>query len=223
MTAYFRQPSPDHRFYRQQREPLDKGSRLWEKSFLCRALVKVVKKGKWASSEEEQLRALWSGTNEEEHCTPRTRLANQSQSGQLILNGSPIEPSVLENLTSGPPLKLPGLVPNLPFIQHCYNRNTHSSTGRSAFSVCYGFQPKAPMDLVADGSDDGCVLNPVSAAAHLLSPREAAEQLRAVSFLENGGTMGRLLILWRKRRGNRSKGTTETEPIISSRWEIDCG
>lgn len=64
--------------------------------------------------------------------TAPPRLANQSQSGQLILNGSPIEPSVLENLTSGPPLKLklPGLVPNLPFIQHCYNRSTHSSTGR---------------------------------------------------------------------------------------------
>ena len=75
------------------------------------------------------------------------------------------------------------------------------------------------MDLVADGSDDGCVLNPVSGT----SPREAAEQLRAVSFLENGGTTGRLLILWRKRRGNRSKGTTDTEPIISSRWEIYCG
>jgi len=132
-----------------------------KKSFLCRALVKVVKKGKWASSEQEQCWALWSltGTNEEEHSTLRTRLANQSQSGQLLLNGSPIEPSVLQNLTSGPPLKLPGLVPNQPFIQHCYNLRTHSSTGRSAFSVCYGFQP---MDLVADGSDDGCVLNPVS-------------------------------------------------------------
>ena len=47
------------------------------------------------------------------------------------------------------------------------------------------------------------------------SPREAAEQQRAVSLLENGGTAGRLLILWRKRRGSRSKGTTDTEPIIS--------
>lgn len=46
------------------------------------------------------------------------------------------------------------------------------------------------MDLVADGSDDGCVLNPVSGT----SPREAAEQLRAVSFLGNAGTTDRLLI-----------------------------
>lgn len=46
------------------------------------------------------------------------------------------------------------------------------------------------MDLVADGSDDGCVLNPVSGT----SPREAAEQQRAVSFLGNAGTTDRLLI-----------------------------
>ncbi|WOL04440.1 cytochrome c oxidase subunit 1 [Canna indica] len=43
--------------------------------------------------------------------------------------------------------------------------------------------PRAPIDLVAYGSDDGCVLNPVSGT----SPREATEQLRAVSFLENAG------------------------------------
>ncbi|MCE2056162.1 hypothetical protein HAX54_044137 [Datura stramonium] len=123
------------------RRPLDKGSRLWEKSFLCRALVKVVKRasGQVASRSSVGLPGR-AGTNEEEHSTLRTRLANQSKSGQLLLNGV-CEPSVLQNRTSGPPLKLPGLVPNQPFIQHCYNRSTHSSTGRSAFSVCYGFQP----------------------------------------------------------------------------------
>ncbi|KAJ4953419.1 hypothetical protein NE237_030251 [Protea cynaroides] len=42
----------------------------------------------------------------------------------------------------------------------------------------------APIDLVADSSNNGCVLNPVCCT----SPREEAEQLRAISFLENGGT-----------------------------------
>jgi len=48
MTAYFKQPSPDHRFYRQQRQPLDKGSRLWEKIIPLPGASQtfVVKKGK---------------------------------------------------------------------------------------------------------------------------------------------------------------------------------
>ena len=45
MTANFRQPSPDHRFYRQQREPLDKGSRLWEKIIPLPGASQSSKKG----------------------------------------------------------------------------------------------------------------------------------------------------------------------------------
>lgn len=58
--------------------------------------------------------------------TPRTRLANQSQSGQLILNGSPIEPSVLENLRSGPPL-----ISSYPvWFQTCRSFNTATTGAR---------------------------------------------------------------------------------------------
>ena len=42
MTAYFRQPSPDHRFSRQQ---LDKGSRLWEKRIPLPGASQSSKKG----------------------------------------------------------------------------------------------------------------------------------------------------------------------------------
>ncbi|MCE5165935.1 hypothetical protein HAX54_013253, partial [Datura stramonium] len=51
-----------------------------------------------------------------------------------------LEPKTSPNRTSQSPLKLSNLVPNQPLIQHCYNRSTHSSTSRSSFSVCYGFQ-----------------------------------------------------------------------------------
>ena len=37
----------------------------------------------------------------------------------------------------------------LPYIQHSYNRAQHSSTGKSPFEICYGFQPLAPIDLIS--------------------------------------------------------------------------
>jgi hypothetical protein len=36
---------------------------------------------------------------------------------------------------------------NLPYVQHSYNRDLHSSIGHSPFKVCLGFQPLAPMDI----------------------------------------------------------------------------
>ena len=38
---------------------------------------------------------------------------------------------------------------NLPYIQHSYNRAQHSSTGKSPFEICYGFQPLMPIDLIS--------------------------------------------------------------------------
>ena len=41
---------------------------------------------------------------------------------------------------------------NLPYIQHNYNRAQHSSTGKSQFEICYGFQPSTPIDLISSST-----------------------------------------------------------------------
>ena len=37
----------------------------------------------------------------------------------------------------------------LPYIKHIYNRAQHIETGKSSFSLCFGFQPSVPIDLVS--------------------------------------------------------------------------
>lgn len=44
---------------------------------------------------------------------------------------------------------------NLPYIQYCYNRAVHGSSGKSPFEVCYGFIPNSPFDIVLSGSAVG--------------------------------------------------------------------
>lgn len=125
---------------------------------------------------------LWSltGANEEDpHLLFLIGLSKSKRPAYLewVTNGSNVE-----NLRSGPRV-------NKPAVHSILRKPEHAFVDRQKCFFSW-FQPKAPIDLVAYGSDDGCVLNPVSGT----SPREAAEQLRAVSFLENAGTTGRLLI-----------------------------
>ena len=40
----------------------------------------------------------------------------------------------------------------LPYIQHNYNHAQHSSTGKSPFEICYGFQPSTPIDLITSST-----------------------------------------------------------------------
>jgi hypothetical protein len=37
---------------------------------------------------------------------------------------------------------------NFMYIQHFYNREVHTSSGKSPFETCFGFFPPSPLDVV---------------------------------------------------------------------------
>jgi hypothetical protein len=36
----------------------------------------------------------------------------------------------------------------IPYVQHAYNRDLHSSTQSSNFETCFGYLPNVPLDLM---------------------------------------------------------------------------
>jgi hypothetical protein len=36
----------------------------------------------------------------------------------------------------------------MPYVQHAYNRDLHSSTQSSPFETCFGYLPKVPLELM---------------------------------------------------------------------------
>jgi len=43
----------------------------------------------------------------------------------------------------------------LPYVQHAYNQETHSSTQSSLFETCFGYQPRDPLNMVFGKYEDG--------------------------------------------------------------------
>jgi hypothetical protein len=37
---------------------------------------------------------------------------------------------------------------NLIYVQQCYDRAVHTSTGKSHFETCFGYLPPSPLDVV---------------------------------------------------------------------------
>ncbi|GMN28875.1 hypothetical protein TIFTF001_044286 [Ficus carica] len=91
-------PSPDHRFYRQQREPLDKGSRLWEKiiplSGFC-ALQSERENAQRVARIPHKLHLEWL---ELRH---RTWLGKEAVTEQAVTESTAIEPPSVGRRTTG--------------------------------------------------------------------------------------------------------------------------